>query len=122
MAKCWSGPSCSISDCGRCLATIIFSSGSTGDPKGVMLTHANIAANCESIIQAIDPVPSDRILGILPFFHSFGYTVTLWLPLQIGASCVYHANPLQAREIGELCKKHQATIFVSTPTFLRSYL
>ncbi|MCS7045939.1 MAG: AMP-binding protein [Gemmataceae bacterium] len=104
------------------LATIIFSSGSTGDPKGVMLTHANIAANCESVIQAIDPSSSDRILGILPFFHSFGYTVTLWLPLQIGASSVYHANPLQAREIGELCKKHRATIFLSTPTFLRTYI
>ncbi|MBI2803784.1 MAG: AMP-binding protein [Planctomycetes bacterium] len=104
------------------LCTIIFSSGSTGDPKGVMLTHGNIAANCESVIQAIDPVPEDRLLGMLPFFHSFGFTVTLWLPLQIGASIVYHANPLQAREIGELCKKHACTIFLSTPTFLRSYL
>ena len=104
------------------VATIIFSSGSTGDPKGVMLTHGNIAANCESVIQAIDPVPSDRLLGILPFFHSFGYTVTLWVPLQVGASVVYHANPLQQREVGELCKKHQATIFLATPTFLRGYL
>ena len=104
------------------LCTIIFSSGSTGDPKGVMLTHANIAANVESVIQAIDPRPDDRLLSILPFFHSFGYTVTLWLPLQVGTSTAFHANPLQAREIGELCKKHKCTIFVSTPTFLRSYL
>ncbi len=104
------------------IATIIFSSGSTGDPKGVMLTHANIAANCESVIQAIDPTPQDRLLGILPFFHSFGYTVTLWLPLQVGAATIYYPNPLQAREIGELSKKHRATIFLSTPTFLRSYL
>jgi acyl-[acyl-carrier-protein]-phospholipid O-acyltransferase/long-chain-fatty-acid--[acyl-carrier-protein] ligase len=104
------------------LCTIIFSSGSTGDPKGVMLTHGNVAANAESTIQAIDPVPEDRLFGILPFFHSFGYTVTLWVPLQVGASTVYHPNPLQAREIGEICKKHQCTIFLSTPTFLRSYL
>ncbi len=104
------------------LATIIFSSGSTGDPKGIMLTHTNIAANCESVIQAIDPTSKDRLLCILPFFHSFGYTITLWLPLQIGASCVFYPNPLQAREIGELCKKHQATIFLSTPTFLRTYI
>lgn len=104
------------------LATIIFSSGSTGDPKGIMLTHSNIAANCESMIQAIDPTPHDRLLGILPFFHSFGYTVTLWVPLQVGASVVFHPNPLQGREIGELCKKWQPTIMLATPTFLRGYL
>ncbi len=104
------------------LATIIFSSGSTGEPKGIMLTHGNIAANVESVVQAIDPLPKDRLLGILPFFHSFGYTVTLWLPLQVGASIVYWPNPLQAKEIGELCRKYRATIFLSTPTFLRSFL
>ncbi len=104
------------------LCTIIFSSGSTGDPKGIMLTHANIAANAESVIQAIDPQPKDRLLGILPFFHSFGFTITLWLPLQVGASIVYYPNPLQPREIGELCKKNQCTIFLATPTFLRQYL
>jgi acyl-[acyl-carrier-protein]-phospholipid O-acyltransferase/long-chain-fatty-acid--[acyl-carrier-protein] ligase len=104
------------------LATVIFSSGSTGEPKGVMLAHGNIAANAESMVQAIDPGPHDRLLGILPFFHSFGYTVTLWVPLQVGASTVYHPNPLQAREIGELCRQWQCTIFLSTPTFLRSYL
>ncbi len=107
---------------GEDLATVIFSSGSTGEPKGVMLTHANIAANVESIIQAVDPGPSDRLLGVLPFFHSFGYTVTLWVPLQVGTSTVYHANPLQAREIGELCRTHRCTIFLSTPTFLRSFI
>ena len=104
------------------LATIIFSSGSTGDPKGIMLTHGNVAANAESIIQAIDPLPRDRLLGILPFFHSFGYTVTLWVPLQVGASTIYYPNPLQAREIGELSQKYGPTIFLSTPTFLRSFL
>lgn len=104
------------------VATIIFSSGSTGDPKGAMLTHANIAANVESMVQAVDIKPTDRLLGILPFFHSFGYTVTLWAPLQVGASSVFYPNPLQAREIGEVSKKYDATIFLSTPTFLRSYL
>jgi acyl-[acyl-carrier-protein]-phospholipid O-acyltransferase/long-chain-fatty-acid--[acyl-carrier-protein] ligase len=101
------------------LVTVIFSSGSTGDPKGVMLSHRNIAANVESIVQAIEPRPQDRILGILPFFHSFGYTVTLWVPLQVGASVVYHADPRQSRDIGELCRKHHCTIFLATPTFLR---
>jgi acyl-[acyl-carrier-protein]-phospholipid O-acyltransferase/long-chain-fatty-acid--[acyl-carrier-protein] ligase len=101
------------------LATVIFSSGSTGEPKGAMLTHANLAANAESVIQAIDPRPSDRILGILPFFHSFGYTVTLWVPLQVGASLVYYPDPRQAKEVGELCRKHRCTILLTTPTFLR---
>ncbi len=101
------------------LATVIFSSGSTGDPKGVMLSHGNIAANAESIIQSMEPRPKDRVLGILPFFHSFGYTVTLWVPLQVGASTVYHADPRLSREIGQLCKEHQCTIFLATPTFLR---
>jgi acyl-[acyl-carrier-protein]-phospholipid O-acyltransferase/long-chain-fatty-acid--[acyl-carrier-protein] ligase len=101
------------------LATVIFSSGSTGDPKGVMLTHRNLAANAESMIQAIDPRPSDRLLGILPFFHSFGYTVSLWVPLQVGASLLFHADPRQAKEIGDLCHKYQGTIFLTTPTLLR---
>ncbi|MFL5245481.1 MAG: AMP-binding protein [Gemmataceae bacterium] len=101
------------------LATIIFSSGSTGEPKGVMLTHRNIAANAESMVQAIDLHASDRVLGILPFFHSFGYTVTLWAPLQVAASAVYYNDPRQAKEIGELCRKYQCTIFLTTPTFLR---
>jgi acyl-[acyl-carrier-protein]-phospholipid O-acyltransferase/long-chain-fatty-acid--[acyl-carrier-protein] ligase len=101
------------------LATVIFSSGSTGDPKGVMLTHGNLVANAESVIQAIDPGPSDRVLGVLPFFHSFGYTVTLWVPLQVGASAVYYPDPRQAKEIGELCRQHRCTIFLTTPTFLR---
>lgn len=101
------------------LATVIFSSGSTGDPKGVMLTHKNIAANVESVIQAIDPRPSDRVLGILPFFHSFGYTVTLWVPLQVGTSVVYFPDPRQGKEMGELVRNYRCTIYLTTPTFLR---
>src|SRR5262249_62028874 len=101
------------------LATIIFSSGSTGEPKGVMLSHGNVSANAESMIQATSLNPDDRLLGVLPFFHSFGYTVALWAPLQIAASSVYHADPRQAREIGELCRTHRCTLYVSTATFLR---
>jgi acyl-[acyl-carrier-protein]-phospholipid O-acyltransferase/long-chain-fatty-acid--[acyl-carrier-protein] ligase len=101
------------------LATVVFSSGSTGEPKGVMLTHGNIAANVGSMIQAMGVTPADRALGILPFFHSFGYTVTLWAPLQVGASLVYYPDPRQSKEIGELCRTHRCTIFLATPTFLR---
>jgi acyl-[acyl-carrier-protein]-phospholipid O-acyltransferase/long-chain-fatty-acid--[acyl-carrier-protein] ligase len=101
------------------VATVIFSSGSTGEPKGVVLTHGNIAANIESIVQAVALSPQDRLLGVLPFFHSFGYTVTLWAPLQVGASVVYHADPRQAKEIGELCRQRRCTLYLSTATFLR---
>jgi acyl-[acyl-carrier-protein]-phospholipid O-acyltransferase/long-chain-fatty-acid--[acyl-carrier-protein] ligase len=101
------------------LATVIFSSGSTGEPKGVMLTQGNIAANIESVVQGTGVSVRDRMLAVLPFFHSFGYTVTLWAPLQVGASVVYHPDPRAAREIGELCKTRQCTIYLSTATFLR---
>jgi acyl-[acyl-carrier-protein]-phospholipid O-acyltransferase/long-chain-fatty-acid--[acyl-carrier-protein] ligase len=101
------------------IATVIFSSGSTGDPKGVMLTHENIAADAESTIQATGVTSTDRLVGGLPFFHSFGYTVSLWVPLQVGASMYFHADPRQAKEIGELCRNHRGTVYLSTATFLR---
>jgi acyl-[acyl-carrier-protein]-phospholipid O-acyltransferase/long-chain-fatty-acid--[acyl-carrier-protein] ligase len=101
------------------VATVIFSSGSTGEPKGVVLTHRNVAANAESMIQAIDLRLRDRVLGVLPFFHSFGYTVTLWAPLQLGSSVFYHPDPRQAKEIGEICRTKRCSIFLTTPTFLR---
>jgi acyl-[acyl-carrier-protein]-phospholipid O-acyltransferase/long-chain-fatty-acid--[acyl-carrier-protein] ligase len=104
------------------LATVIFSSGSTGEPKGVMLTHRNLSANIESVIQAIDPGPQDRLLGILPFFHSFGFTVTLWVPLQVGTCSFYHPDPRQAKEIGDLCRTYRGTILLATATFLRIFI
>src|SRR5262249_29412378 len=90
-------------------ATVIFSSGSTGEPKGVVLTHRNVAANVESMVQATGLTRRDLALGVLPFFHSFGYTVTLWAPLCVGASAVYNADPRQGKEIGELCRTHRCT-------------
>ncbi len=101
------------------LATLIFSSGSTGDPKGVMLTHDNVASNCESLIQEAAVTSRDRLLGVLPFFHSFGYTVTLWTPLQVGASVIYHPDPRAAKDIGDLARDYRCTIYLSTATFLR---
>src|SRR5207302_1393585 len=72
------------------MATIIFSSGSTGDPKGVVLTHYNIASNVEQLNQVFMLHANDRILGILPFFHSFGFTGTLCLPAAAGIGVVFH--------------------------------
>jgi acyl-[acyl-carrier-protein]-phospholipid O-acyltransferase/long-chain-fatty-acid--[acyl-carrier-protein] ligase len=104
------------------LATVIFSSGSTGTPKGVMLSHRNIVSNLEAVQQTINVNRSDCLLGILPFFHSFGFTIGLWLPSVSGFGVAYHSNPLEARKIGELCRKFHVTLMVSTPTFVWEYV
>ncbi|TWT48421.1 AMP-binding protein [Botrimarina hoheduenensis] len=104
------------------LVTIIFTSGSTGIPKGVMLSHRNLVANIRSFDSAVNLRADDVILGILPFFHAFGYTVTLWAPLVLDLGGAYHFNPLDARQVGKLCQASGATILLSTPTFLRSYI
>ncbi|HLA85874.1 MAG TPA: acyl-[ACP]--phospholipid O-acyltransferase [Thermoguttaceae bacterium] len=104
------------------LATIIFTSGSTGVPKGVMLTHRNITSNVLAFTETFHIVRDDVLIGILPFFHAFGYTVTLWAPLMLEPMGVYHPNPLEPRQVGKLCKTFGATILVATPTFVRSYL
>jgi acyl-[acyl-carrier-protein]-phospholipid O-acyltransferase/long-chain-fatty-acid--[acyl-carrier-protein] ligase len=104
------------------LATIIFSSGSTGEPKGVMLTHYNVASNVEQLDQVFLLQPEDRIMGILPFFHSFGFTATLCLPAAVGVGVVFHPNPLDSRVIGALINKYAVTMLLATPTFLNTYL
>lgn len=104
------------------LLTVIFTSGSTGEPKGVMLSHHNIGSNIDAVADVLDVKPTDVLLGVLPFFHSFGYTVTLWLPLCLKPKAVYHFNPLEGRQVGKLCAKHGTTVMIATPTFLRSYL
>jgi acyl-[acyl-carrier-protein]-phospholipid O-acyltransferase/long-chain-fatty-acid--[acyl-carrier-protein] ligase len=104
------------------LATVVFSSGSTGAPKGVMLSHHNILSNIESISQVFTWTSNDRLMGILPFFHSFGFTVTCWFPLVTGCGVVYHPNPMDAKTIGELVQTYQATMLISTPTFYGMYL
>ena len=104
------------------LATVIFSSGSTGAPKGVMLSHHNIVSNIEGIEQVFQFTPADRIMGVLPLFHSFGFTATIWLPVIAGFGAVYHPNPTDAKTIGETVKKYRTTLFISTPTFYAGYL
>ena len=92
------------------LATVIFSSGSTGDPKGVMLTHFNIMSNIQQVSQVFMLDGHDKILGILPFFHSFGFMAALWMPAVRGVGVVYHPNPLDAQVIGELVEKVQGDV------------
>ncbi len=104
------------------LATVVFSSGSTGDPKGVMLSHYNLASNIEQLGQTFDFGPRDRFLGILPFFHSFGFTATLLAPPLYGIGVAFHPNPLEAKPVGELVRRYGATYLMATPAFLQIYL
>ncbi len=104
------------------LATVIFSSGSTGEPKGVMLSHYNVGSNLEQLGQTFAFGGNDKVLGVLPFFHSFGFTGTLALPAVLGIGVVYHANPLDAKTIGPLIADHEVTFVLATPTFLQLYM
>jgi acyl-[acyl-carrier-protein]-phospholipid O-acyltransferase/long-chain-fatty-acid--[acyl-carrier-protein] ligase len=103
------------------LATIIFSSGSTGEPKGVMLSHFNIDANAQGANQVLHLYQDERVLGILPFFHSFGYLV-FWLAMFKNVGIIFHPSPLDVTAIGELVLRYRVTFLVTTPTFLQLYL
>jgi acyl-[acyl-carrier-protein]-phospholipid O-acyltransferase/long-chain-fatty-acid--[acyl-carrier-protein] ligase len=104
------------------LATVMFSSGSTGSPKGIMLSHRNVLANIAAVSQIYPLRPDDCVMGVLPLFHSFGFTGTCWLPLIAGCGVVYHPNPLDAGTIGELTQKYKATMIISTPSFCLGYV
>ena len=104
------------------LATVIFSSGSTGEPKGVMLTHYNVASNIEQVGQTFMLDRRDCLLGVLPFFHSFGFTVTLWMPAVLGVGVAYHPSPLDLTAVSELVRDYRVTFLLATPTFLQAYM
>ncbi len=101
---------------------IIFSSGTTGDPKGVVLSHANLLSNVDAV-QSVQRVgKNDSICAILPLFHAFGYLALLWWPLLNGMHAAYHPNPLQTRRVVQWIKEEKLTVLLATPTFLQSYM
>ncbi len=103
-------------------ATVIFTSGSTGDPKGVVLSHKNVLSNVHQVEEAVHLKPEEVLLGVLPFFHSFGFTITIWTAICLNKKVVYHFNPLDARTIGKICDEHKVTLLTGTPSFTRLYL
>ncbi|MCB9495424.1 MAG: MFS transporter [Fibrobacteria bacterium] len=104
------------------VATILFSSGSTGIPKGVPLTHRNVLSNLHGIMNLYGLEGRDVIAGTLPFFHAFGFTGTIWLPIAAHCGAAFHPNPTEARVVGDLVETSGASVLVTTPTFLESYL
>lgn len=104
------------------LATVIFSSGSSGRPKGVMLSHHNIISNIEALRIVIQINPNDNLCGILPFFHSFGFNCGLWLPLISGVSVSYLTNPLDAPAVAKSVRQNRSTILFAPPTFFLNYI
>jgi len=100
---------------------VIFSSGSTGEPKGVVLTHANVDANTGGAAQILHLRPSDRLLGILPLFHSFGY-LAMWFAPNHGVGTFFLPNPLDAQAVGDAVERKHLTIMIATPTLLQLYM
>lgn len=107
---------------GDALATVIFSSGSTGMPKGVMQSHTNILSNIDGFTDLFPMTANDCFIGVLPFFHSFGLTGTLWFPLISGCAVAFHPNPMDSKVVGELAATFTGTMLIATPTFANAYM
>lgn len=103
-------------------AVLLFTSGSSGDPKGVVLSHRNVLANVNQFGSRINLKSDDRVLGCLPLFHSFGCTVTMWYPIIEGVTLVTFPSPLETAKLAELIEKFKVSLVLATPTFLRGYL
>jgi acyl-[acyl-carrier-protein]-phospholipid O-acyltransferase/long-chain-fatty-acid--[acyl-carrier-protein] ligase len=107
---------------GHAEAVLLFTSGTTGEPKGAVMSHRNVMGNVAQFRELLDAKKTDAILASLPFFHTFGSTVTLWYPLIEGVRIVTYPNPLDAAKCAALIDRYKLTFLLLTPTFLRLYL
>ncbi|MDR4503977.1 MAG: AMP-binding protein [Candidatus Scalindua sp.] len=103
-------------------AVILFTSGSESYPKGVLLTNRNIYTCIQNYKTVFEPVPGEKILGTLPFFHVFGFAVCLWMPLLIGIGVVFHPNPTDYERLGKIVQKYRVTILIGTSTLYRGFM
>jgi len=103
-------------------AALLFTSGSAGEPKGVVLTHRNLLANCAQVSSLSILPESGVLLGCLPLFHSFGFTVTIWYSLLRGCRLVTLPSPLDTRRLIDAIRQEHVTVLVAAPTFLRPFL
>jgi len=107
---------------GAAEAALLFTSGSSGDPKGVVLSHRNLISNVSQFATRLSIGGGEKILGCLPLFHSFGCTVTLWFPVIEGVGLVTYPTPLDPPKLAELIAAHNVEVMLATPTFLRGYM
>ena len=103
-------------------AVLLFTSGSSGEPKGVSLTHRNVLANEIQFHSRLQLDPGAKILCCLPLFHSFGCTATLWYPLLAGLDMISYPSPLEHKRLAELIHQQKVNLLLSTPTFLRGFM
>ncbi len=103
-------------------AILLFTSGSSGEPKGVPLTNRNVLANVCQFGTRLSLPPGGGILGSLPLFHSLGCTATLWFPIIEGVKLVTYPSPLETKRLAELIHAHKLLLLLATPTFLRGYM
>ncbi len=103
-------------------AALLFTSGSSGDPKGVALTHRNIMANAAQISKTGILPTGSSLMACLPIFHSFGFTVTMWYPMITGLTIVSYPSPLDTRKLAEIIYSEGVDVLIGSATFLRPFL